>query len=370
MGFINSTIICNEKKQVDLDALNYIASGTLKELCACSYKNEKGHHHFIYETDGYFSLNQLQAGLTFENVIDLLSAALDLINSLQEYSLNLGSVKNAKEYIFKTDDSFKFVFIPISTKHTVHIKDFILKLISLTHFKDVRLSSLGKELRKKKNDEIVAYLTAFVSSYESNYGFSETETSLLDSDIETSLLGDELGTTLLNKNVSDDETSLLSNEEGTTLLSKDNDNSGGEVNTVDSIKITAYIEDESAEYETTVLSATPNNVVVNAPSVIESTHYLYLIRSLNGERINIDVTPFTIGKDSYNMDFVLNNDSVSRHHATILYEDGSYYIMDNNSTNGTMIEGVRLTPEEKGEIGNGYLISLGSESFQAHIERR
>lgn len=44
--------------------------------------------------------------------------------------------------------------------------------------------------------------------------------------------------------------------------------------------------------------------------------------------------------------------------------------MDNNSTNGTTIEGIKLQPGEKGEIGNGYIILLGNESFQAHIERR
>lgn len=52
-GFINSTIICNEKKDVDLDALNLLASGEVAGLCQCSYKSESKHHHFIYTEISY-----------------------------------------------------------------------------------------------------------------------------------------------------------------------------------------------------------------------------------------------------------------------------------------------------------------------------
>ena len=98
-GFINSTIICNEKKEVDLDALNFLASGEVVQLCHCAYKNESKHHHFIYDTNGLIPLTQLQAGLSFENVIDILSSAVDMMQTLAENNLLLDNVKNAKEYI-------------------------------------------------------------------------------------------------------------------------------------------------------------------------------------------------------------------------------------------------------------------------------
>jgi len=201
----------------------------------------------------------------------------------------------------------------------------------------------------------------------------EGATSLLDNEGATSLLSDEGATSLLSDNpiYSEDDTSLLSDDGETTVLSQANYDDYGVVNTGSgSARLTEYFHDESGEYETTVLTSQP--VFQNQPTnkEIQSEYYLYLIRNLNGEKITIDVTPFTVGKDSANMDFVLNNDSVSRHHATIIYENGDYFIMDNNSTNGTTIEGIKLQPGEKGEIGNGYIISLGNESFQAHIERR
>lgn len=217
-------------------------------------------------------------------------------------------------------------------------------------------------------------MTAFVASNNSQHDYFDEATSLLSDDGATSLLGDEDATSLLGigTNNSENETSLLFDDGETTVLSQaDYSEEGGVTNTDSgSARLTEYFHDESGEYETTVLTSQP--VFQNQPTnrEIESEYYLYLIRSLNGEKITIDVTPFTIGKDGTNMDFVLNNDSVSRHHATIIYENGNYFIMDNNSTNGTVIEGIRLQADEKGEIGNGYIISLGNESFQAHIERR
>lgn len=383
-GFINSTVICNEKKDVDLDALNLLASGEVAGLCHCAYKNENKHHHFIYDTNDLIPFTQLQAGLSFENVVDILSSTANMMQALFENNLLLDNVKNAKEYIFKSDINYKFVYIPITHKPHLSVRDFLIKLLSVVHHKDVRHSQFIKELRKKKdNEQALAYLTAFVSSYDSHYGYSDEATSLLSDDGVTSLLGDEGATSLLadegetsllGVNISNLEadTSLLSDDGETTVLSQANyDEEYGVVNTGSgSARLTEYFHDESGEYETTVLTSQPalRNQPINKE--IESEYYLYLIRNLNGEKITIDVTPFTIGKDSANMDFVLNNDSVSRHHATIIYENGDYFILDNNSTNGTTIEGIKLQANEKGEIGNGYIISLGNESFQAHIERR
>ena len=373
-SFINNTIICNEKKDVDLDALNLLASAEYSQLCRCAYKNENKHHHFIYDTNGLLPLTQLQAELTFENVVDILSSAYALLNVLAKNELVIDNVKNAKEYIFKSDDGYKFIYIPIVHKSRIDAKDYIIKLLSVVHHKDVRLSQFVKELRKKENNEqAVSFLNVFVSSYSKHYDCSEDATSLLSYEDATSLLNDEDATSLLNANIdiSDEDTSLLSDEAETTLLNQSNysDNYDTLSTGDESDRLTEFFNDESGEYETTVLSSQP--VIQSQPlnREIESENSLYIIRNLNGEKITVDVTPFTIGKDSSNMDFVLNNDSVSRHHATIIYENGYYYIMDNNSTNGTTIEGIKLQPGEKGEIGDGFIISLGNELFQAHIER-
>ncbi len=50
----------------------------------------------------------------------------------------------------------------------------------------------------------------------------------------------------------------------------------------------------------------------------------------------------TIGREPIN-DIVLDDAEISRRHARILYEDGRFIIEDLNSTNGTFVNGERLT---------------------------
>lgn len=380
-GFINSTIICNEKKAVDLDALNLLASAQAKELCSCSYKSDKGHHHFIYDTGDLVSLTQLQSGLIFENAIEILMSALALLRISEDNALVIDNIKLAKEYIFKAVDGYEFVYIPVENNKRLYVRDFLLKLLSVIHLKDIRLTRFIKEIRRIKDDErAVACFSDFLRSYTISDNHSEDATSLLTDEAETSLLQDDGETSLLNGtmanyeiNSQNEETSLLSSEGETTVLSQtlysefDEDESVVETG---STKQTAYFRDESSEYETTVLTSQPSITEHNPKIHLEGKRSLYLTRNINGEIITVDITPFTIGKDSSNMDYVLSNESVSRHHATIIYENGDYYIMDNRSTNGTMIEGIKLQPNEKAELENGYIVTLGNESFQTHIERR
>lgn len=353
-SFLNGTVTCNERKAVDLDALNLLASGAVEELCPCTYKNEKGHHHFVYHTTGLVPFARLQASLTFDDMVLMLESALRLVGQMSGARLILDHVKISKEYLFKNGNAFQFVYIPLIGKPHLTVKEFILKLLSVIHSKDARVVHLTKELRKIKEDaQVMAYLGQFLTSFRSSMmyapqnGFAEQD--------------DGGATTLLNASA------MTPMDEGeTTVLSQ----ASYEEMSPESARLTAYFQDESAEYETTVLTSQP---VVEQPislSTLDCPYSLYLIRNINGERIPIDVTPFTIGKDGANMDYVLDNASVSRYHATVIYENGIYYITDNQSTNGTMIEGVRLQPHEKAELGSGYMITLGTESFQAHIERR
>ena len=51
---------------------------------------------------------------------------------------------------------------------------------------------------------------------------------------------------------------------------------------------------------------------------------------------------------------------ISRHHAVILWDNGSYSIKDLNSTNYTFLNGKILTPEQKYPIKNGDQITISS----------
>ena len=249
-GFMNSTIICNERKDVDLDALNLLASAKISQLCSCSYKSENKHHHFIYDTCNLIPFSQFQADLSFENVIEILSSAVDLMSALAENDLVLDNVKKARDYIFKSDDGYKFIYIPIVHKPHASNRDFVLRLISIIHHKDVRLMQFVKEFRKKKeNEQALAFLKSFVSSYGGGGVSSEAATSLLSEEGATSLLSEDGATTLLGQSaVNFEPDAFLSNDEGeTTVLSAPPSDSAADA------------VPSNDEGETTVLSTAPTD---------------------------------------------------------------------------------------------------------------
>jgi EAL domain-containing protein (putative c-di-GMP-specific phosphodiesterase class I) len=86
----------------------------------------------------------------------------------------------------------------------------------------------------------------------------------------------------------------------------------------------------------------------------------YLERRLDsGEacRIPLEPLPFRIGRGSGSC-LVLNTQQVSTDHAEIVWTDGSYFLLDLESANGTFVNGQRI---QKSRLQNGDNISLAHE---------
>lgn len=103
--------------------------------------------------------------------------------------------------------------------------------------------------------------------------------------------------------------------------------------------------------ETTVLSAT-------------NQRHATLTRVKTNEKVDIVKQLFTVGKERNKVDYcITNNNSVSRVHATIVYKSGSYYIIDNNSTNYTFVNGQMIPAKQEVAISDGDRIKLAEEEF-------
>lgn len=74
-----------------------------------------------------------------------------------------------------------------------------------------------------------------------------------------------------------------------------------------------------------------------------------------GKRINIRHFPFTIGRSG---DLALSDPSLSRHHASIEFEQGVFFLHDMGSKNGTYVDGRRLAG--RAQILFGSTILIGS----------
>ncbi len=75
----------------------------------------------------------------------------------------------------------------------------------------------------------------------------------------------------------------------------------------------------------------------------------------NEREVEISRTPFTLGRQG-DSDLVLLDNRISRHHARILQEAGSYRIEDSGSRHGTFVNGARVV---SCELKTGDQISLG-----------
>lgn len=382
--YINNVIVCSEKKEVDFNGMELLQSEVIYELCPCSYKSEKGHHHFAYNTVGLTPLSQFQNALTFENKVKILSDALSLLKSIKKYGLSVKNIKNSKEYIFRADNEFKFIYIPLKQRQQLSARDYLIKLMSILHLKNTGVFGALKETQRPADDEsVISCLTDFIFRTGYSAPFDDGVLQNPERDGEFYRYGaacfdnSQPGKGKICPTSAEAETTLLGNQpagaasagsEETTLLGS---NAADEAQTTDSVRTIACICDKFAGAETTLLTSEPEYIKPCGQSENSSCkHFLYLIRNATGRKIPVDITPFTIGKDGANMDLALSNESISRFHATIIYENSGYYIMDNGSTNGTVIEGIKLQPHERAELENGYIVTLGDESFQAFIERR
>lgn len=85
-----------------------------------------------------------------------------------------------------------------------------------------------------------------------------------------------------------------------------------------------------------------------------------------GAKIYIYNLHTTIGALEDN-DIILEGDYISRHHAILDYKDGNYFLIDHNSTNGTLINGERISHQK---IKDGDILNIGPLELTFHIITR
>ncbi len=96
----------------------------------------------------------------------------------------------------------------------------------------------------------------------------------------------------------------------------------------------------------------------------------YIIRLKTGEQIKISSDSFRIGKDPFNSEYcVRDNSAISRCHALIKFVNGKWFINDLNSTNKTYINDRQIYPNMDIELFDGMSIKLANESFIFNLVR-
>lgn len=88
-----------------------------------------------------------------------------------------------------------------------------------------------------------------------------------------------------------------------------------------------------------------------------SSSIAILVDRRTGREFNVSRLATSIGRDSINDFVILDDKTISRHHATISYVDGKFFVLDCGSKNGTRLNGKKL--DQQIELKSGDELSLG-----------
>lgn len=86
------------------------------------------------------------------------------------------------------------------------------------------------------------------------------------------------------------------------------------------------------------------------------------------KKVEIDQFPFSIGRKSDENDYALRKKGVSRKHCHFEEQDGWFYIIDDKSTNGVRLNGVKIKPEIKTKIKSGDKLNIADIIITVKID--
>lgn len=103
--------------------------------------------------------------------------------------------------------------------------------------------------------------------------------------------------------------------------------------------------------------------VLITPDRSVSTPYLIYTGNDSNEDIKLTAFPFTIGKLNDSSDYIFDNTVISRIHARFYKKEDCYYVEDLNSSNGTYLNNVPLSPHTMSEIHDGDYITFACLTY-------
>ncbi|UFT99201.1 FHA domain-containing protein [Radiobacillus kanasensis] len=93
----------------------------------------------------------------------------------------------------------------------------------------------------------------------------------------------------------------------------------------------------------------------------------FLLVDSSNEKVYVTKDEFIIGRDPQQADYICANKVVGRVHAKLVMKQDEYFLQDNQSTNGSFVNGTKLKPNEKVKIRHEDKIKLANEEFEFRV---
>ncbi len=380
--FKNSQITVKSKlskdEQINAREVEILNSKIIRGIMKPTVEGEK---KLSYLSPGGIKLEAyLKKGITKNDFFLVIAQILEAVKSIGRNSFNINNLILNMKYVFVNEMTHElhFVYQPIYSSaissdlapflydvaYSVTlalnedykcVNNFIaylkgLQAVSVINIEKYLLDvypQIYKQVKRQKYGQS-EYLGSFKNGKDIYYDMDKRRKPTPLADYDSASLFSEKNdkdeaTSLLMEDVKDTPTSLLDddNNEPTSLLVEDEDEA-----------TSLLIDDE------------PTSLLSEGPQIT----YPYLIRKSSFDRTDINKPVFRIGKERSYVDcFVANNNAVSRIHADIITRNNCYFVKDENSTNGTYVNGNRLSPNEEVQVFDGDIITFANEKFEFHI---
>ena len=359
----------SKDEQINARELEILNSKIIRGIMKPTVEGEK---KLSYLSPGGIRLEAyLKKGITKNDFFLVIAQILEAVKSIGRNSFNINNLILNMKYVFVNEMTHElhFVYQPIySSAISSDLASFLydvaysvtlalnedykcvnnfiaylkgLQAVSVINIEKYLLDvypQIYKQVKRQKYGQS-EYLGSFKNGKDIYYDMDKRRKPAPDYDDPTSLLNEgdiDDPTSLLNEGDLDDPTSLL--------------------NEGDLDDPTSLLDDGDIDEPTSLLSEGPQIT------------YPYLIRKSSFDRTDINKPVFRIGKERSYVDcFVANNNAVSRIHADIITRNNCYFVKDENSTNGTYVNGNRLSPNEEVQVFDGDIITFANEEFEFHM---
>lgn len=116
---------------------------------------------------------------------------------------------------------------------------------------------------------------------------------------------------------------------------------------------------------TMILDGDSEKTVVLGSETQQGKAVVKLVSRKTGQEIIVTKNEFKIGRESKFVDGVISNPTVGRMHASLVGENGKWYVIDNNSVNGTYVNGAnqRIGSNQKVALNNNDTLRFGNEEY-------
>ncbi|MFA9559956.1 FHA domain-containing protein [Evansella sp. AB-rgal1] len=325
---------------------------------------------FSYHLENMITLEKhFGEGLTKEKIVTSFLPILKLITNFQENEVDLNKLVLHERYIYL--DQYNqpyFIYVPFqpSDLETTTLLQFFRKILSKFPFEETDDLVFFVKLHNYLIQSDTSDISALKEKLMEMGGIEEATGSIspvLD------MGGNAHFYSPTNNSIDAYSSRIQDKKEGKTSTPSDLLSAHNE-----SVQSTSFFlqrsdgEDGPEDTKGTTVLGTLEMEEVEGTTTLDDVAYKpHLLLLSTNEKIILTKSTFTIGRDSNNTDYTLSSKVIGRVHAKILSSDGVYFIKDNNSRNGTYVNGVRLQPMERMKVKHEDKIKMANEEFEFRI---